>query len=189
MESQPAEITQLFFGQTLRETSNYWRIPTFQESYLSFDWEVLESIDNHASTEIVGGQEKVGAYFWPGVVFGDAGRAKFHTTLGAGEDYSLKFTIAGGGGKVAIDNVRVTEGGAGPWRRDFENGFVLVNPINRPYTFSAKELAGQLNRTEISRILGTQAPEVNNGQPVSNTLTLQPFDAIILLAGHLPLER
>lgn len=49
-----------------------------------------------------------------------------------------------------------------------------------------EELAGALNRTGIKRILGTQAPDINNGQPVTGTLTLQPFDAIILLADHIP---
>ena len=77
---------------------------------------------------------------------------------------------------------------AGPWRRDFENGFVLVNPLNTPYNFTWDELTGSFNRTNIKRILGTQAPEVNNGQPVTDTLTLNPFDAIILLADPIPLE-
>jgi len=33
---------------------------------------------------------------------------------------------------------------AGPWRRDFENGFVLVNPLNKAYTFTYEELTGDL---------------------------------------------
>ena len=89
-----------------------------------------------------------------------------------------------GGGKIAIDDIRVTEGGAGPWRRGFENGFVLVNSLNHPYTFTSEELTGSYSRTGIKRILGTQAPDVNNGEPVTDTLTLQPFDAIILLSDH-----
>ena len=86
------------------------------------------------------------------------------------------------------NNIRIIEGGVGPWRRDFENGFVLVNPINKSYTFSPKELAGTLNRTGIKRILGTQAPNINNGQFVTGDLTLEPFDAIILLADPIPAE-
>ena len=52
--------------------------------------------------------------------------------------------------------------------------------------FGPSELAGDLIRTGIKRILGTQAPDVNNGEPVNDTLTLQPFDAIILLADPIP---
>jgi len=119
------------------------------------------------------------------VVAGDVGKAKFHTTLEQGECYSLLFQLVGGG-KIAIDNIRVTRGGAGPWRRDFENGFMLVNPLNKPYTFTLDELRGEFERTGIKRILGTQAPEVNSGQPVVESLTIGPFDAIILLADHIP---
>jgi uncharacterized protein (TIGR03437 family) len=99
----------------------------------------------------------------------------------------LSIGIFGGGGKVAVDNLRIVQGGAGPWRRDFENGLVLVNPLNTPHTFTVAELSGALNRTGIHRIKGTQAPDVNNGQPVSGELTLEPFDAIILLADPIHL--
>ncbi len=125
-------------------------------------------------------------YFIPGVVTGDSGHAIFPMTLGQGSNQRLTFDLFGGGGKVAIDNIKVTRGGAGPWRRDFENGFVLVNPLNKPYTFTLDELSGDFGRIGIKRILGTQAPEVNNGQAVTGTLTLEPFDAIVLLADHIP---
>lgn len=159
---------------------------TLGETYVvEFDWIILESLDEFVGANIWGGDYNPAAYRVPGVVAGDAGRAQFPLTLESGSDFTIGFTLGGGGGKVAIDNIHVTQGGAGPWRRDFENGFVLVNPINRPYTFNASELAGPLNRTGIKRILGSQAPLVNNGQPVTDTLTLQPFDAMILLADHI----
>ena len=39
---------------------------------------------------------------------------------------------------------------------------------------------GELTRTGIRRIFGAQAPDVNDVRPVA-ALTLQPFDAIVLL--------
>ena len=42
---------------------------------------------------------------------------------------------------------------------------------------------GELTRTGIRRIRGTQAPDVNDGRPVAAALTLQPFDAIVLPTG------
>jgi hypothetical protein len=62
--------------------------------------------------------------------------------------------------------------------------YVIVEA--RRHTANEEELAGDLGRTGIRRILGTQAPDVNNGQPVTSTLTLAPFDAIILLADSIP---
>jgi hypothetical protein len=154
---------------------------------IEFDWEVLETIDGYVEARVWGTGSNPGSYSLPGVVKGDAGHARFPATLDSGKDFSVQFLLRNGGGKVAIDNVRVTEGGAGPWRRDFENGFVLVNPLNRPATFDMKMLSGAFNRTSIRRMLGSQAPDVNNGQPVTGSLRLEPFDAIILLAD--PIAR
>ena len=50
--------------------------------------------------------------------------------------WSLTWALDGVG-QVAITNVTLSDGGFGPWRRDFENGLVLVNPFLQPYTFSA----------------------------------------------------
>jgi len=150
-----------------------------------FDWEILETLDDDFSLIVNSSGGFLGSYSLPEVIAGESGSICFPVTLSSGSNFQLAFNLRSGGGKVAIDNIKVYEGGAGPWRRDFENGFVLVNPINKDYTFSAAELAGDFNRTGIKRILGTQAPDANNGQPVTGTLTLQPFDAIILLADHI----
>ncbi len=150
-----------------------------------FDWEILETLDDSFVVAIMGSEGIVDAYWLNGEVQGDAGKTRFHVTFPTGSNYRIYFQLMSGGGKIAIDNMRVTEGGAGPWRRDFENGFVLVNPLNKPYTFTAEELAGSFGRTGVKRILGTQAPDVNSGEPVADALTLEPFDAIILLADHI----
>jgi hypothetical protein len=157
------------------------------ETYVvEFDWQVLETLDDSFSVVVNGSEGFLGSYELPEVIAGESGSVHFPVTMSYGSDISLIFSLRSGGGKVAIDNIKVYEGGAGPWRRDFENGFVLVNPLNKAYTFSVEELAGEFDRTGIRRILGTQATDVNNGQPVDGTLTLQPFDAIILLADHSP---
>jgi hypothetical protein len=156
------------------------------ETYVvELDWEILETLDDAFRVMANSSDGVLGSYELPEVIVGESGSIRFPVTLNYGSNFQLHFTLFSGGGKVAIDNIKVYDGGAGPWRRDFENGFVLVNPLNKAYTFSAAELAGDSNRTGIRRILGTQAPEVNNGQPVTGTLTLQPFDAIILLADHI----
>jgi hypothetical protein len=150
------------------------------------DWRILETLDDSFRVIVCGDSSCIKNFALDGIVKGDSGTINLPLTVtSAASNWTLTFGIYGGGGKVAVDNLRVVQGGAGPWRRDFENGFVLVNPLNQPHTFSAAELAGALGRTGIHRIKGTQAPDVNDGQPVTGNLTLNAFDAVILLADHI----
>ena len=145
------------------------------------DWQITQTLDSHASIGISGGGFE-GSYILPGMVRGDSGSVRFPVVLSHGSNYALDLIIGRGAGTVSFDNIQIIEGGVGPWRRDFENGFVLVNPLPAPYTFTAQELSGAHQRTGIRRIDGTQDRTVNNGQAVSGELTLGAFDAIILLA-------
>lgn len=85
---------------------------------------------------------------------------------------------------VALDNIRLIEGPGGIWRRDFENGVVLVNPTPEPMTLSFGEVAGPLQRRNLRRIRGQQDSVWNNGQPQNGFLTIPPADGIILLADR-----
>jgi hypothetical protein len=61
----------------------------------------------------------------------------------------------------------------GVWRRDFDNGIVLVNPKgNGPQTVTLE--------SSYIKIKGAQDPATNNGQTVT-TVTLKDRDGIILL--------
>jgi uncharacterized protein (TIGR03437 family) len=152
---------------------------------LTFDWRILETLDFPVG--FGAGVAPTPGGTAPGSVAGDAGTLRLPFTIPSSGNWPY-IGINGGGGKVAIDNIRIYEGGVGPWRRDFENGFVLVNPLSEPHTFSAADLAGALGRTSIRRIQGTQAPDVNNGQPVTGELTVNAYDAIILLADRIPVS-
>jgi hypothetical protein len=154
---------------------------------MAFDWRILETLDNVAMADIFGNGQTLDYAIVPGVVTGDSGTMWFPVTIPSAGDWVFRISILNGGGMVAIDNVRIYQGGVGLWRRDFEKGFVLVNPFNQPHTFSASDLAGSLNRTGIHAISGTQAPTVNTGQSVTGSLTLGAFDAIVLLADTISL--
>ena len=153
--------------------------------FIEFDWIILETLDSGPYINVGGLDHNSGGTGLTGVVSGDHGQAHFPITIDSGNDHAFFINMSTGGGKMAIDNLKISKGGVGPWRRDFENGFVLVNPLKTSHTFTASELAGTLKRTNIKRILGTQNPTVNNGQPVTGSLILQPFDAIILLADQI----
>ncbi|HEY4363805.1 MAG TPA: hypothetical protein VGN17_22750 [Bryobacteraceae bacterium] len=154
---------------------------------LTLDWRILETIDNPFGFQIslTSNGQTLDHAIVPGVLTGDSGSLHFPFSVPSAGTWSLGFAITNGGGKVAIDNVRVDRGGPGGWRRDFENGFVLVNPFAQPRTFSAAELAGALHRTGIRRIKGTQAPDINNGLPALGDLIVGGFDAIVLLADKI----
>jgi hypothetical protein len=155
-------------------------------SYLvTFEWRVLETLDGHVLAVLSTDGSVFAAYVVPGVVVGDEGTARFPVTIPHEGSWVLTIGMVDGGGKVAIDDLRVVQGGAGPFRRDFERGLVLINPYSQPRTFTADEVAGPLGRTGIRRIKGTQAPDVNTGLPVPDAVTLGPFDALILLADPL----
>jgi len=59
----------------------------------------------------------------------------------------------------------------GVWRRDFQNGVVLVNPTIASRTVTLEP--------GLRRLAGTQEPAVNNGAAVSQ-VTLKPKDGIVL---------
>jgi hypothetical protein len=61
----------------------------------------------------------------------------------------------------------------GVWRRDFDNGIVLVNPGNN--ATQTVELGGVFHH-----LRGGQAPQVNNGSAVTS-VTIAPGDGLILL--------
>jgi hypothetical protein len=63
--------------------------------------------------------------------------------------------------------------------RLFENGLVLANPSAKPYRFDLQAIAPE---RKFSRIPGspTQDPATNSGQPVGESVTLAPLDALFL---------
>lgn len=174
---------------TIAASTNPTTVQFGPGNYLvTFDWRVLETLDWEFSVNMLDASTRVSLDNYVvrgGKVAGDQGTVAAPFTVPAGGRWTIQIYLTGGGGKVAIDNLQIRQGAIGPWRRDFEIGFVLVNPLQQPHTFSATDLAGSLNRTGIHRIKGTQAPEINNGQSVTGDLTLGAFDAIILLADRL----
>lgn len=88
-------------------------------------------------------------------------------------------------GTVAIDNVALVEGTGGVWRRDFENGIVLVNPTPEPITVPYAQVVGTRLRTGVKRILGSQQPAWNSGLAITASgLVIPSGDGIVLLAGR-----
>jgi hypothetical protein len=94
------------------------------------------------------------------------------TAVGTDPAAIFRFLLGGETGVVWLDDVRLQAGSREVWRRDYERGVALVNATSSSQTVP---LGGAFYK-----LLGTQAPEVNDGQWVT-AVTLPPLDGIILL--------
>lgn len=85
---------------------------------------------------------------------------------------SLQFFLGLQTGDVWFDDVHFQQGATNLYRRDFENGIVLVNPSDQSLTVPLG--------TPFRRLLGTVDPTANDGTTVSQ-VTVPPSDARFLL--------
>ena len=93
---------------------------------------------------------------------------------------SLEFFLGTQAGDVWFDDVHFQQGATNVYRRDFQNGSVVVNPSDQ--VLQVPVGAG------FKRILGTVDPLTNDGAVVT-TVTVPPSDAIFLIAtagDHIP---
>ncbi len=88
----------------------------------------------------------------------------------------LTFFLGTQAGDVWLDDVHFQAGATSVWRRDFQNGIVLVNPTELSLNVP---LEGPFRR-----LLGTRAPAINTGAR-SASMTLGPSDALFLLRDEL----
>jgi len=85
---------------------------------------------------------------------------------------SLELWVGKNAGDIWFDDVHLQAGVFGVYRRDFQNGVVLVNPSGTAQT-------APLER-QYRKITGTVDPVTNNGQLVTQ-VTVAPSDAIFLI--------
>ncbi|MDO9106221.1 MAG: hypothetical protein Q7U57_14815 [Methylovulum sp.] len=84
------------------------------------------------------------------------------------------FGVAEQIGKTEIRNIKLYAGGAERWSREFEKGLVLLNMTNDPWRVAVR-------KNYYKRLKGSQAPEINNGQPVENEVIIPARDALFLV--------
>lgn len=166
-------------GKTYEATMDYMVLdyrPTTYKGFLAFGIQV----NGEALT-----QGRANFQFLPDIdAPGQRGRLRVVAKIPQGQVGSLTAGFLDAG-IVVVDNIRITEGGPGVWRRDFENGIALANPTPNPIFVAQSQIVGPLNRTGIRRIRGTQAPTVNDGTAVNTGLQLGPGEGIILLANRI----
>ncbi len=105
-----------------------------------------------------------------GAEAGATGHIRVSFTLGPWHDYYVTFGLKDGG-TIVIDDIRLTTGQGGVFRRDFDLGLALVNPTDEAQTV---DLGGVYYR-----FTGFQDPITNNGGEVT-TVTLAAQDGLIL---------
>lgn len=84
------------------------------------------------------------------------------------------FGVAEQIGTTEIRNIKLYSGSAERWSREFENGLVLLNMTNSPWHATAR-------KNYYKRLKGTQAPEINNGQPIESEVIVPARDALFLV--------
>ena len=88
-------------------------------------------------------------------------------------DSELAFGVSEQIGRTEIRNIRLYEGGAERWSRDFEHGKILLNMTKRPWKLDV----GNGYR----RLKGMQCPDINNGAAVNGTIEVPAWDAVFLV--------
>jgi len=88
-------------------------------------------------------------------------------------DQNISFGVSEQIGLTEIKNIRLHEGGAERWSRDFEHGKILLNMTRRSW------------RCDIGpgyrKLKGTRCPEVNTGEKVDRLLEVPAWDAVFLV--------
>jgi hypothetical protein len=151
---------------------------------LEFDWQVEETLQSSAA---VGYEFGDGRFDWTpinGLVSGTTGHTRVHVTVPGGQHLDVVVVVKDTG-VLAVKNLTVSTSHCGVFRRDFQNGVVLVNATNEPRTLQVKELEGALQRTGLKRIAGRLDKETNNGKPMQGSLNLQAADAVVLCADSM----
>ncbi|MBI4057499.1 MAG: carbohydrate binding domain-containing protein [Elusimicrobia bacterium] len=81
-------------------------------------------------------------------------------TFSSGSNNRIVFTVGQSTGPVWLDDIHVQQGVTSVYRRDFQNGIILVNPTETA-------LAVNLEKP-YRKILGTVSPEINDGSTVTS---------------------
>ncbi|MCX6895374.1 MAG: hypothetical protein NTZ16_07765, partial [Verrucomicrobia bacterium] len=100
-------------------------------------------------------------------------RNRISMTTPAKPDSEIAFGVSEQIGRTELRNLRLVEGGAERWSRDFEHGKILLNMTRHPW----KVDVGSGYR----RLKGMQCPEVNTGAKVNGEITVPAWDAVFLV--------
>ncbi len=96
-------------------------------------------------------------------------------TTGDAPDQDIAFGVSEQTGRTEIKNIRLYEGGAERWSRDFEHGKILLNMTRHPW----KADVGSGFR----RLKGDKCPDLNNGAKVDGAIGVPVWDAVFLVSG------
>jgi len=152
------------------------------EQYLvEFDWKILTTNTMHPVIVVSVNDQWHDFYSLHSNLEGSSGHIAFHTTLEPKNEL-IYSAHAGRKGSVELTNFTISKADAGLYRRDFEQGIVLVNSTNEEKTVSLSQIKGTLGRTNIRRIKGKLDTETNTGKMVTEALVLKAHDAIVLIA-------
>ncbi len=150
---------------------------------VEFDWEIAEDCQFYPTLGVVANSDWIETTEINALLKGSTGHYRVHTTVPPGARVAYQFVV-NGPGAVRIENLRIRSGRAGLFRRDFQNGLVLVNASDDRRELSLNDIQGPLARSRVKRILGRLDKATNSGKPVTGPIILEPADAIVLIADR-----
>lgn len=152
-----------------------------RQMLIEFDWKILTTCTDIPNVSIGVNDDWMGNYDFTSNMAGSSGSSSYHTTI-KGKGSVMYHLNVPKFGSVELSNLRISTADCGVYRRDFEQGIVLVNASNEEKTLSLSEIKGSMNRTNIRRIRGRYDTQTNSGTLVTDSLVLKAHDAIVLLA-------
>jgi hypothetical protein len=153
---------------------------------IDLDWQITRTLSLSPVIEALRGSIAQDGAEINAVLAGSSGHARIHATVPSGAKIAFRVRVRiPDAGAMSVKNLRVTSAHAALFRRDFQNGFVLVNASKEPCALAPADLRGVLARTGIAKIAGRLDPAVNDGKPIYGALTIPAADAIVLRSDHL----
>ena len=174
IQSAKVSISQTY-GDYWKVTISTHPIPIIKDKTYSLQFKARSDTNRTITVYVVKNTSEKEILIWYGNYPLTSSWGSFETELAALDSYSdstIYFGLGAATGSVWFDDIAFIEGSDQIWRRDFQNGTVLVNASKETHSVPL----GGLYR----HIKGYQAPLVNTGAYTSQ-VNLPPLDGRILL--------
>lgn len=174
-------LEKLIFGVKLTPSKILNNLVGGQEYTLEFDargddtWQANNQIFTQVPRMIaISGAVGTGQRKHPLSVLVDSHWRHYRLSFIADGSPAATFGIAEQVGTTEIGSIKLFQGSAERWSREFEKGMVLLNMTQTPWQT-------QVRKNYYRRLKGGQNPGVNTGQTVADKLTVPPQDAVFLV--------
>jgi len=174
-------LEKLIFGVKLTPSSGLNGLVAGQSYTLEFDAKGDDTWHSNGQTFAqvprmiaISGAVNTGLRKHPLSVLVDSHLRHYRLSFIADGSPAAIFGIAEQVGATEIGNIKLFQGSAERWSREFENGMVLLNMTQTPWQTHVR-------KNYYRHLKGGQNPGINSGQAVADELAIPPQDAVFLV--------